>query len=97
VVRNESGSRVEAKCGCPAKDLCPVGQLSPFSLLSLVLSSSLSQPQHLGDKLESFWPHGLATQPHLGSPIKGLLRGTSSFIPPGELVCGFVNPSYSLC
>jgi hypothetical protein len=31
-----------------------------FSLLSLLLSSPLSQPPHLGDKLESFWPHGLA-------------------------------------
>jgi hypothetical protein len=34
-----------------------------FSLLSLPLSSSLSQPPHLGDKLESFWPHGLAAWP----------------------------------
>jgi hypothetical protein len=60
------------------------GQLatfSLFSLLSLLLSSSLSQPLHLGDKLESFWPHGLEAWPHLGSPIKGLPRGASSFIP----------------
>jgi hypothetical protein len=34
-----------------------------FSLLSLLLSSYLSQPPHLGDKLESFWPHGLAARP----------------------------------
>jgi hypothetical protein len=59
-----------------------------FSLLSLLLSSPLSHPLHLGDKLESFWPHGLAAQPptlvgrpHLGSPVKGLPRGASSFIP----------------
>jgi hypothetical protein len=67
------------------------GQLatfSLFSLLSLLLSSSLSQPLHLGDKLESFWSHGLAARPptlvgrpHFGSPIKGLPRGASSFIP----------------
>jgi hypothetical protein len=61
---------------------------SLFSRLSLLLPSSLSQPPHLEDKLESFWPHGLAarpptlaSQPHLGSPIKGLPRGASSFIP----------------
>jgi hypothetical protein len=59
-----------------------------FSLLYLLLSSSLSQPPHPGDKLESFWPHGLAArpptlagQPHFGSLIKGLERGASSFIP----------------
>jgi hypothetical protein len=59
-----------------------------FSLLSLLLSTSLSQPPHLRDKLESFWPHGLAarpptlvSRPHLGSPTKGLPRGASSFIP----------------
>jgi hypothetical protein len=59
-----------------------------FPLISLLLSSSLSQPPHLGDKLESFQPHTLAAQPptwasrpHLGSPIKGLPRGASSFIP----------------
>jgi hypothetical protein len=59
-----------------------------FSLLSLLLYSSISQPKHLVDKLESFWPHGLAGRPpnlagwpHLGSPIKGLSRGASSFIP----------------
>jgi hypothetical protein len=58
-----------------------------FSLLSLLLSPSLSQPPHLEDKLESFWQHELAGQPHtlvgrpdLASPIKGLLRGSSSFI-----------------
>jgi hypothetical protein len=81
VVKNESGSIVEAKCGHPAT-------FPLFSLLSLLLSSPLSEPPHLGNKLESFWPHGLAAQPptlasrpHLGSPIKGLPRGTSSFIP----------------
>jgi hypothetical protein len=59
-----------------------------FFLLSLLLSSALSQPPHLGDNLESFWPHGLTTHPptlpgwpHLGSPIKGLSKGASSFIP----------------
>jgi hypothetical protein len=59
-----------------------------FSLLSLLLYSSLSQPPHLGDKLESFWPHGLAARPptlaswpDLGFPIKELPRGASSFIP----------------
>jgi hypothetical protein len=67
------------------------GWLATFpllSLLSLILSSSLSQPPHLGDKLESSWPHGLAAWPptlvdwpHLGSPIKELPRGASSFIP----------------
>jgi hypothetical protein len=46
-----------------------------FPLLYLLLSSSLSQPPHLGDKLESFWPHGLAARPHLGFPVKGLPRG----------------------
>jgi hypothetical protein len=58
-----------------------------FSLLSLLLYSSLSQPLHLGDKLKSFWPHELAGRPptlagrpHIGSPIKGLSRGASSFI-----------------
>jgi hypothetical protein len=52
-----------------------------FSLLSLLLFSSLSQPPHLGHKLENFWPHGLDGRPptlvgwpHLGSPIKGLPR-----------------------
>jgi hypothetical protein len=81
MVKNESGSRVEAKCGRPAT-------FPLFPLLSLLLSSSLSQPPHLGDKLESFWPHELAarpptlaSRPHLGSPIKGLPRGASSFIP----------------
>jgi hypothetical protein len=59
-----------------------------FSLVYLLLSSSLSQPPHLGDKLVSFWPHGLAArlptlagQPNLSSHIKGLPRGASSFIP----------------
>jgi hypothetical protein len=81
VVKNESRSSVEAKCGRPAT--------TPLSsLLSLLLYSSLSQPPHLGDKLESFWPHGLAARPptfagwpHFGSLIKGLPRGASSFIP----------------
>jgi hypothetical protein len=74
VVKNESGSRVEAKCGHPAKDLWPARHLPPFSLLSLLLSSSLSQLPHLEDKFKSFWSHGLAARPptmadrsHLGS------------------------------
>jgi hypothetical protein len=59
-----------------------------FSLLSVLLSSPLSEPPHLGHKLESFWQHGLAARPptladrpHLGSPAKGLPRDASSFIP----------------
>jgi hypothetical protein len=32
VVKNESGIRVEAKCGHPTKDLWPADQLPPFSL-----------------------------------------------------------------
>jgi hypothetical protein len=59
-----------------------------FSLRPLLLYSSLSQPPNLGDKLESLWPHDLAARPptlagrpHLGSPIKGLPKGASSFIP----------------
>jgi hypothetical protein len=85
MAKNETGSHVEAKCGRLAKDLWSTDHLPPCSLL---LSSSLSQPPHLGDKLESFWPHGLAARPptlvgrpHLGFPIKGLPRGASSFIP----------------
>jgi hypothetical protein len=53
-----------------------------FPLLSLPLSSSLSQPPHLEDKLESFWPHRLAAwpptlagRPHLGSPYKRAAKG----------------------
>jgi hypothetical protein len=59
-----------------------------FSLLSLLLHSSLSQPPHLGDKFESFWSHGLSVRsptlvgrPHLGSPVKGLPKEPFSFIP----------------
>jgi hypothetical protein len=81
MVKNESGSSVETKCGCLAT-------FPLFSLLSLLLSSSLSQPPHLGDKFESFWPHELATRSptlagrsYLVSPIKGMSRGASSFIP----------------
>jgi hypothetical protein len=87
MVKNESESWVEAKCIRPKI----YGWLATFPLFShiyLLLSSSLSQPPHLGDKLESFWPHGLAARPptlagrsHLGSPIKRLPRGVSSFIP----------------
>jgi hypothetical protein len=75
VVKNESGSTAEAKCGRPAKDLWPAGHLPPLfpSFLSTIYP---------------FWPHGLAarpptlvSRPHVGSPIKGLPGGTSSFIP----------------
>jgi hypothetical protein len=31
MVKNESGSCVEAKCGSPAKDLWPAGHLPPLS------------------------------------------------------------------
>jgi hypothetical protein len=80
VVKNESGSSVEAICGRPAT-------FPLFSLLALLLYSALSQPPHLGDKLESFCPHGFVVRsptiggrPHLGPPIKGLPLGASSFI-----------------
>jgi hypothetical protein len=42
------------------------GRSATFPLFSLLLSSPLSQPPHLGEKLESFQPHGLAT--YLGWP-----------------------------
>jgi hypothetical protein len=57
------------------------GRLTTLSLLSPPLSTSLAQPPDLSNKVEGQWPHGLAACPPLGSPIKGLLRGASSFIP----------------
>jgi hypothetical protein len=58
--------------------------LLPF-LHSPPLSPSLARPPHLWDRMEGPWPHGLAARtpslagrPPLGSPIKGLPRGTSS-------------------
>jgi UDP-N-acetyl-D-mannosaminuronic acid transferase (WecB/TagA/CpsF family) len=68
-----------------------IGRPATFSLLSSFpppLSTRLAQPPQLWDKLEGQWPHGLAARPPslagrppLGSPIKGLPRGASSFIP----------------
>jgi hypothetical protein len=69
------------------------GQPATFSLLSSFppfppLSSSLAQPPRLLDKVEGQWRHGLPARPPslagwppLGSPIKGMQRGASSFIP----------------
>jgi hypothetical protein len=57
------------------------GRQATFSLLSPTLSPSLAQPPHLWGRMEGLWPHGLADRPPLGSPIKGLPRGASSFIP----------------
>jgi hypothetical protein len=54
---------------------------SSLSLLSSPLPSSLTQPPSLWDKVEGQWPHLLAARPALGSHIKGLPRGASSFIP----------------
>jgi hypothetical protein len=59
-----------------------------FSPLSPPLFPSLAHPPHLWDRMERLWPHGLAGRPlslagrpPLESPIKGLLRGASSYIP----------------
>jgi hypothetical protein len=71
---------VEAKHGRSAKDWWPAGHLLPPLFLSPPLSTSLAQPPHLWAKVDGQWPHGLAAQPPLGSPIKGLTRGASSFI-----------------
>jgi hypothetical protein len=64
------------------------GRPTTFSLLSPPLSLSLAQPPQLWDSMEGLWSHGLAAGPPslaglppLGSPIKGLPRGVSSFIP----------------
>jgi hypothetical protein len=53
-----------------------------------LLSSFPLHYLHLWDNVEGQWPHGLAARPPylagwppLGSPIKGLPRGTFSFIP----------------
>jgi hypothetical protein len=88
VVKNENGSRVEAKFDRPTKDFWPAGHLLPPFSLSPPLSTFLAQPSHIWDKVEGQWPHGLAAcppyldgRPSSGSLIKGLPMGTSSFIP----------------
>jgi hypothetical protein len=87
-VEDECRGCVEAKHGRSAKDWWLVGHLLPPFFLSPPLSTSLAQPPHLSDKVSGQWPHGLvgrppslAGRPPLGSPIKGLPRGASSFIP----------------
>jgi hypothetical protein len=54
---------------------------SSLSLLSSPLPSSLPQPPSRWDKVDGQWPHGLVARPPLGSPIKWMPRGASSFIP----------------
>jgi hypothetical protein len=94
-VKNESGSLVEAKCGRPAT--FPI-----FSLLSLILSSSLSQPPHLGDTLENFWQHGLAARPPSLAdrppwlPYKRTAKGRLLLHPTSsQATLNFLNPSPS--
>jgi hypothetical protein len=79
VVKNERGSCVEAKCGRPAKYLWLAIHLPPLFP---------SFPSTIFFFVSTTAPHGLATrpptlagQPHLGSTIKGLPMGASSFIP----------------
>jgi hypothetical protein len=88
MVKNESGVEWRPSLSVRPKIYGRLATFPLFSLLSLLLSSYLSQPLHHGDKLKSFWPHRLAARPptlagrpHLGSPIKRLPRGASSFIP----------------
>jgi hypothetical protein len=87
-MKDESMGGVEAKHDRLAKDWLPAGHVLPLFFLSPPLSTSLAQPPHLWDKVEGQWPLGLAAQPPYlagrppcGSPIKGLPRGTFSFIP----------------
>jgi hypothetical protein len=69
----------------------------PFPFLSLLLSSSLSQPSHHGDKLESFWPHGLAARsatpwlPYKRTAKESLLLHPTS----SQVTSNFLNPSPS--
>jgi hypothetical protein len=74
--------------GRSAKDCWSVGHILPPFLISPLISPSLAQPPHLWDRMEGLCPHWLATRPPTlasqtphGSPIKGLPRGVSSFIP----------------
>jgi hypothetical protein len=88
MVKSESQSGVEAKCGRLAKDLWSAGDLAPLfpsfpSTIFLFVSTTAPWGQ-----IREIWPHGLparpptlAGRPHLGSPIKVLPRGASSFIP----------------
>jgi hypothetical protein len=57
------------------------GRPATFSLLSPPLSPSIAQPPHHWDRLEGLGPHVLSARPPLGSPIKGLTWGASTFIP----------------
>jgi hypothetical protein len=103
VVKNESGSQVEAKCGRLAKDLWPAGHLPPFSPSfpsTIFLFISTTAPWGQIGELLTTWAGRPAT--YLGRqatpslPYKRNVRGSLLLHPTSsQATSNFLNPSPS--